>query len=98
MSIKTSVDFVTVLPSPYQRDLLGAVAARPELDVRVFYLEAATPDSPWPMRDLRPWEEVLPGICLTLRGERFHVNRSLPDFSSATSWSSTRTSRRPLSG
>jgi hypothetical protein len=28
---------ISVVPSPYQRDLFGALAARPEVDLSVFY-------------------------------------------------------------
>jgi glycosyltransferase involved in cell wall biosynthesis len=76
---RTAVDVVTVVPSPYQRDLFGALAARPEIDLRVHYLEASSPDSPWPAVPLRAFETVLPGFWTGARGVRWHVNR-LPDF------------------
>ena len=40
------VAFISVVPSPYQRDLFRALAQRPEVNLQVFYLEAAAPDSP----------------------------------------------------
>ena len=43
------IAFVTILPSPYQRDLFGALAARDDVDLRVYYMEFETPDSPWPI-------------------------------------------------
>ena len=46
MRRKHKVAFVTIVPSPYQRDLFGALAAREEVDVSVYYLESAAPDSP----------------------------------------------------
>ena len=55
MQRKHKVAFVTIVPSPYQRDLFGALAAREEVDVSVYYLESAAPDSPWPDKDLRPF-------------------------------------------
>jgi glycosyltransferase involved in cell wall biosynthesis len=75
------VDFVTVVPSPYQRDLLGAVADRPDVDLRVFYMEASAPDSPWPQKPLRRFETILRGSWFAFGGARWHVNRDLPDFS-----------------
>ncbi len=65
---------VSVVPSPYQRDLFRALAARPEIDLRVFYLERESPDSPWPQEPLASYESILPGIWVALRGARVHLN------------------------
>src|SRR5436853_3698538 len=70
--------FISVVPSPYQRDLLGALAQRPELDLTVCYLEAASPDSPWPEKPLRNFEHVLPGCWVGFGPGRFHFNAGLP--------------------
>jgi hypothetical protein len=51
--------FVPIVPSPYQRDLFGALAAREDVDLSVYYLERGSPDSPWPRQPLRP----LSGSC-----------------------------------
>jgi hypothetical protein len=40
MQRKHKVAFVTIVPSPYQRDLFGALAARDEIDLSVYYLES----------------------------------------------------------
>ncbi len=64
---------VSVVPSPYQRDLFGALAARPDVRLRVYYLERHAPDSPWPEEPLRPFETVLPGFWFAVAGARFHV-------------------------
>ena len=71
------VAVVSVVPSPYQRDLFHALSGH--VDLSVFYLEAAAPDSPWPEKALAPYESVLPGFWFAVRGARFHVNRRLPD-------------------
>jgi glycosyltransferase involved in cell wall biosynthesis len=76
--MRRSVAFVSVVPSPYQRDLLRALAQRPEIDLRVFYLEAAAPDSPWPAAPLAPYEEILLGTWLSLGAARCHVNWPAP--------------------
>ena len=70
--------FVSVVPSPYQRDLLGVLARRPELELSVCYLEAASPDSPWPEESLRDFERVLPGWWFGFGPGRFHFNSGLP--------------------
>ncbi len=72
------VAFVSVVPSPYQRDLFHALAERAEVELSVFYLEAAAPDSPWPQRTLAPWEQILRGLWMPLGAARCHVNWPLP--------------------
>ena len=72
------VAIVSVLPSPYQRDLFAAIAARPELDLSVFYMERAAPDSPWPEKPLAPYERYMPGFWFGLGKARIHINRGLP--------------------
>ena len=71
----------SVVPSPYQRDLFTALARRPEIELSVYYLEAASPDSPWPQAPLADFEQVLPGFWFSLRGARVHVNWALPNVS-----------------
>lgn len=75
------VAFICVVPSPYQRDLFAALAARPEVDLHVYYMERAAPDSPWPEKPLASYEHYLPGFWFGLRSRRIHVNWPLPDLS-----------------
>ena len=77
--MKLRVSFLSVVPSPYQRDLFRALAQRPEVELRVHYLEAAAPDSPWPEKPLADFESVLPGRWFALGGARCHWNWPLPD-------------------
>ena len=72
------VAFVSVLPSPYQRDLFAALAARADVTPRVFYMERAAPDSPWPERPLAAYESCLPGFWFSIGHARVHVNWRLP--------------------
>lgn len=83
MQRRHKVAFVTIVPSPYQRDLFGALAAREEVDVSVYYLESAAPDSPWPDKDLRPFERILPGFWFNVGRVRAHMNWPIPDLSDA---------------
>jgi glycosyltransferase involved in cell wall biosynthesis len=76
---KYRLSFVTILPSPYQRDLFAALAQREEIDLRVYYLEAAAPDSPWPQKALTEYESIIPGICLARGTLRVHINWRLPE-------------------
>lgn len=71
--------FVTVVPSPYQRDILRALAERPEVDLSVYYLEASVPESPWPRHPLASYERILPGFWFHLGSGRCHINWSLPN-------------------
>src|SRR5262245_38563785 len=94
MKTKHKVLFITIVPSPYQRDLFQALNAREELDLNVCYMEASSPDSPWPERPLRSFERILPGFWIPFAGARGHVNWNLPNLSdrdfvvlsSFTSW------------
>jgi glycosyltransferase involved in cell wall biosynthesis len=75
--------FITIVPSPYQRDLFKALAARNDIELSVYYMEATSPDSPWPAVPLKPYERILPGFWIQLAGARAHVNWRLPDFEEA---------------
>jgi glycosyltransferase involved in cell wall biosynthesis len=83
MNRRHKVIFITVVPSPYQRDLFGALAVRDDVDLTVFYMEAASPDSPWPENSLRPFERIMPGFWVPFGGARAHVNWGRPDVSRA---------------
>jgi glycosyltransferase involved in cell wall biosynthesis len=83
MTSRYRVTFITIVPSPYQRDLFAAMAARDDMELRVHYMEAASPDSPWPEAPLRPFERVMPGFWVPFRGARFHFNWSLPELEGA---------------
>jgi glycosyltransferase involved in cell wall biosynthesis len=75
------VAFICVVPSPYQRDLFAALAQRPEVDLQVYYMERAAPDSPWPEKPLAHYEHYLRGGWFALGSRRVHVNWPLPDLS-----------------
>ena len=104
MSRRHKALFVTVVPSPYQRDLFGALAMRDDVDLRVCYMERESPDSPWPEKPLRPFERVMPGFWVPFGNARGHVNWELPDvfepqivvLSSFTSLTGQYLMRRPL--
>jgi glycosyltransferase involved in cell wall biosynthesis len=83
MPRRYKVAFVTIVPSPYQRDLFAALAAREEIDLSVYYLESAEPDSPWPEKALRPFEKILSGFLIPFGNVRAYVNWPLPDLSEA---------------
>jgi glycosyltransferase involved in cell wall biosynthesis len=74
------VAFVSVVPSPYQRDLFRALAQSGCVDLSVRYLEEAAPDSPWPRQPLARYESILPGFWFPFGGARVHLNWPLPRF------------------
>lgn len=83
MNSSHKVHFITILPSPYQRDMFGALADRPDIDLTVQYLEMEAPDSPWPQVPLRPYEHRIPGFWFPFAGGRWHVNWNLVDMREA---------------
>jgi len=78
--MKYRVAFLSVVASPYQRDIFAALARRDDVDLRVDYLESAAPDSPWPEKDLPDYSRVLRGFWFSLGSARCHVNLPLPDY------------------
>ena len=78
--MKYRVAFLSVVPSPYQRDLFAALARRDDVDLRVDYLEAAAPDSPWPEKALPGYSRILRGFWFPVGTARCHVNFPPPDY------------------
>jgi poly(glycerol-phosphate) alpha-glucosyltransferase len=68
---------ISIVPSPYQRDLFKALSEK--IEVSVFYLEPESPDSPWPKKPLESYESILPGTYLSYREMRFLINWRMPD-------------------
>ena len=58
------ITFLTVIPSPYQRELFGAIARHDGLIPRVYYFGRTSPEYAWAERELPSYSEVLPGIAL----------------------------------
>jgi glycosyltransferase involved in cell wall biosynthesis len=78
MNGRHKVLFITIVPSPYQRDLFGALHAREDVELSVCYMEAGSPDSPWPKKDLRTFERIMPGFWMPFGAARAHLNWRLP--------------------
>lgn len=78
--------FVSVTPSPYQRDVFETMARRGRVGISVYYQERTPPDSPWPEKPLATWERVLPGFTMSWRGGRSHCNRGLPKARDGEYW------------
>ncbi|MBK1987116.1 glycosyltransferase family 4 protein [Sphaerospermopsis aphanizomenoides BCCUSP55] len=80
---KIKVNFYSILPSPYQRDLFFELSRCPEIDLTVYYLEPSCADSPWPEKPLQHYEHILPGFHLAWGLSRFHFNWHFPSTTQA---------------
>lgn len=80
------VGVLSVVPSPYQRDLFKALSSRPEIALSVFYQERQPHDSPWPDQPLASYEKILPGFYLRVGDVRSHINCSLPSVDEFDLW------------
>lgn len=68
------LNFLTVMPSPYTRDLLEALASHPRIRLQVRYMEMQAPDTYWGDVDLPSHSQVLPGRWFGVAGARVHFN------------------------
>lgn len=66
--------FLTVIPSPYQRQLFAALDALPDIELSVFYYRAHAHDRSWVLPDLHPFETILDGRTFTRLGPSAHWN------------------------
>lgn len=55
------VTILTVMPSPYQRDLFRALSVEQGIELQVYYQQAGASDSPWQKGSFEMWENLLPG-------------------------------------
>lgn len=69
--------FLTVIPSPYQRQLFQALDASGAVDLTVFYFTAGAHDREWKRPDLHPFEAILDGRTITRLGPSAHWNPSI---------------------
>ena len=66
--------FLTVMPSPYQRELFHALQNSNQFDVRVLYYTPMAGDRDWNVSALAPFEKIMPGRTLTWFGRSAHIN------------------------
>jgi glycosyltransferase involved in cell wall biosynthesis len=70
--------FLSIVPSPYQRDLFGALDALEGIDLSVKYAQANLKDSPFKMSSMKSYEEVYPSLELHWKSYRFVLNWKWP--------------------
>ncbi|GAA0761635.1 glycosyltransferase involved in cell wall biosynthesis [Erythromicrobium ramosum] len=69
--------FLTVMPAPYQRELLAAVNKHPDIRAEVRYFTAMSKDRDWHDPSLSSSEAVMPGSTLHRLGASAHWNHSV---------------------
>ena len=66
--------FLTVMPSPYQRQLFQAIYNAGKIELQVFYFTEGAHDREWQRPDLMPFETVLEGRTFSALGPSAHWN------------------------
>ena len=66
--------FLTVIPSPYQRQLFDRLSKAKAFDVRVMYYAIGAHDRQWDHPELSPFESVMPGRQLRWLGGSAYCN------------------------
>jgi glycosyltransferase involved in cell wall biosynthesis len=66
--------FLTVIPSPYQRQLFSAIDALEDVDLTVMYFAGTASDREWKLPELYPFERILEGRSLSALGSSTHWN------------------------
>src|SRR5262249_14044903 len=69
--------FLTVMPSPYQRQLFQALQSHSRMEIRVLYCAHSAPDRHWSIDPLSAYEEILPGSTIDWLGPSAHFNRGI---------------------
>jgi glycosyltransferase involved in cell wall biosynthesis len=69
--------FLTVMPSPYQRELFEALHAAGRMKIRVLYCTHDAHDRNWSVPDLNSYEHVLPGKTIAWLSPSAHFNPSI---------------------
>ena len=77
MIAKKKITFLTVIPSPYQRQLFHRMAQSASFGIQVFYYAARAGDRHWDAAELDDYETILPGTTLQPLGGAAHVNPSI---------------------
>ena len=66
--------FLTVMPSPYQRELFHALHSDGRMEIRVLYCAQVAHDRNWSIPALNRYEEILPGKTIGWLGPSAHFN------------------------
>ncbi|MCL5776858.1 glycosyltransferase family 4 protein [Limibaculum sp. FT325] len=69
--------FLTVMPSPYQRETFEALDASGSFDITVDYFAGTAADRQWTPVRLHPYETILPGIQFSRHGAAGRFNPAI---------------------
>jgi glycosyltransferase involved in cell wall biosynthesis len=72
--MRRRVLFLTVMPSPYQRELFDALDSDGRAEIRVLYCAQHVHDRNWSIPALNSYEEILPGKVINWLGPSAHFN------------------------
>jgi glycosyltransferase involved in cell wall biosynthesis len=75
--MRRRVLFLTVMPSPYQRELFKALHSDGRMEIRVLYYTCDARDRNWSAPNLNSYERILPGKPLAWLGPATHFNSSI---------------------
>jgi glycosyltransferase involved in cell wall biosynthesis len=75
--MRPRVLFLTVMPSPYQRQLFEALHSDGRMKIRVLYYARSAVDRNWPVGALSAYEEILPGRTISWLGPSAHLNQGI---------------------
>src|SRR5262249_28899624 len=76
-NLRPRIVFLTVMPSPYQRQLFQALHSDGRIEIRVLYCARTVEDRNWSVTSLYPYEEVLPGGAIRWLDRGAHFNPSI---------------------
>ena len=65
---------MTVMPSPYQRELFQALHSDSRMEIRVLYYAQSAADRNWSIGPLSAYEKILPGRTIGWLGPSAHFN------------------------
>jgi glycosyltransferase involved in cell wall biosynthesis len=69
--------FLTVMPSPYQRELFFALHSDGRMEIQVLYYSREASDRNWRIESLHPYEKILPGTTISVLGPSAHFNPTI---------------------
>jgi len=77
LKTRPRVLFLTVIPSPYQRELFHALHSDGRMEIQVLYYSIEASDRNWSIKPLNHYEKILPGITVHLLGPSAHLNPNI---------------------
>jgi glycosyltransferase involved in cell wall biosynthesis len=86
LKTRRRVLFLTVMPSPYQRELFHALHSDGRMEIQVLYFVREVSDRNWSIQPLRHYEKMLPGTTINVLGPSAHLNPGILGVLRKGSW------------